>query len=126
MFLRFDSKEDRKKYGGSCFTEIQFCFLPDDTPLKKILNGNEDWRLDSLYVHGDSPFYSNYKDIFGNGIHRNMMEGFFDDHGITYYKADQIDDIVRRSLEQKPEGYELLSEWLEEAKNYNGFYICGI
>ena len=54
------------------------------------------------------------------------MEGFFDDHGITYYKADQIDDIVRRSLEQKPEGYELLIVWLEEAKNYNGFYICGI
>ena len=106
--------------------ELQFCFLPASASSKTILNGHEYWRDDSLYVHGDSPFYSAYKDVFGNGLHPNMTEGSFDTHGITYYRADQIDGIVQRILELKPEDYGLLIDWLEEAKKYNGFYILGI
>ena len=126
MILRFTSQDDRRKYGGSCFIEIQFCFLPAGTSSKTILNDHAYWRDDSLYVHGDSPFYSEYKDVFGNGVHPNMSEGLFDPAGITYYRADQIDGIVSRALQSKPEDYELLVVWLEEAKKYNGFYVLGV
>ena len=126
MFLRFASQDDRKKYGGSCFIEMQFCFLPASASSKRILNSHDYWRDDSLYIHGDSPFYTEYKDVFGKGLYHNMSEGSFDPYGITYYKADLIDGIIRRALELKPEEHELLIEWLEEAKKYNGFYILGI
>ena len=126
MFLRFDSQDERKRYGGTCFIEIQFCTLPEAIPLKTILSDHEYWRDDSLYVHGDSPIYSEYKDIFGEGIYYNMEKGLFDYYGITYYKAEQIDDIIARANVLKPEGYSILSDWLEEAKEYNGFYILGI
>ena len=126
MFLKFESQDERQKYGGTCFIEIQFCTLPAFTPLKIILNKHEFWRDDSLYVYGDSPIYSEYKNVFGNGIHRSMSEGLFDYYGITYYKAEQIDDIMSRACKLKPEGYRVLTDWLEEAKKYNGFYILGI
>ena len=126
MFLKFESQDERKKYGGTCFIEIQFCLLPASVTLKEILNSHEFWRDDSIYVYGDSPVYSEYKDVFGNGTHQNMSEGVFDYYGITYYKAEQIDGIINRAKKLKPEGYSILSDWLEKAKEYNGFYILGI
>ena len=126
MFLSFESQDERSKYGGSCFIELQFCLLPTSATLKDILNNYESWRDDSIYVHGDSPIYTEYKDVFGNGIHQNMSEGGFDYCGITYYKAEQIDAIIKRAKKLKPEGYSILTDWLVKAKGYNGFYILGI
>jgi len=34
MFHIFDSQEKRRKYGGSAFMEIQFCRLPEGTPME--------------------------------------------------------------------------------------------
>ncbi|MBP5384511.1 MAG: hypothetical protein J6Y57_06010 [Lachnospiraceae bacterium] len=126
MFLKFASQDERKEYGGTCFIELQFCNLPESTPAEKILDHDELWRNDSLYVYGDSPLYAEYKNIFGKGIYSNMSEGLFDYYGITYYKPELIDGIVDRAQEYKPDGYEILIDWLKDAKQYNGFYILGM
>ena len=134
MFLKFDSQDDRRKYGGSCFVELQFCKLPRESSLKEILGGIEYWRDDSLYVHGDSPIYQEYKDIFGFGIldngvedgEENVEEGLFNYYGVTYYKPELIDEIIERARDARPDGYATLIAWLEEAKQYNGFYISGL
>lgn len=126
MIMKFKSQEERKEYGGTCFIELQLCMLPKGTSVNRILRSHDYWRDDSLYVHGDSPFYSTYKDIFGAGIHPNMSEGYFDDYGVTYYASDKIDSIIAIALNTKPEGYTTLVEWLEEAKKHNGFYILGL
>ena len=128
MFLKFESQEKRKKYGGSCFIEIQFCKLPSGTNINRIINGYDHWQNDSLYVYDDKQgeFYDKYKDIIGSGIHHNMSEGYFDTWGVTYYGPEKIEDIESRLKEDKPEGYELLLSWFEEAKQYNGFYILGV
>nr|MCR5607938.1 hypothetical protein [Lachnospiraceae bacterium] len=78
------------------------------------------------YVSGESDFYKVYKDIFGIGLGSNGKESIFDYYDVTYYKPEKIDDIIKRAAEEKPEGYEILTEWLKKAKSYNGFYIMGM
>ena len=128
MFLKFASQDERREYGGTGFIEFQFCNLPEGTPVQTILalDNIVFWREDSLYVRGDSPLYAEYKNIFGKGIYNNMSEGLFDYYGITYYKPEQIEEIVNRAGEYKPDGYKILIGWLKEAKQYNGFYILGM
>jgi len=126
MLMKFLTQAERKETGGTCFIELQMCLLPEKTSLKKILTKHDYWRDDSVYVHADQPFYSVYKDVFGEGIHPNLETGSLDDCGVTYYRADQIDEIIRRADEAKPEGYSVLVDWLKEAKKHNGFYILGV
>ncbi|NLT08510.1 MAG: hypothetical protein GXY08_03305 [Ruminococcus sp.] len=126
MFLKFQSQEERRQYGGSCFFELQFCRSLREQSMEIILKQIRNWEDDSLYVHGDKPLYSVYGPIFGNGVHPNMTEGYLDPWGITYYKPDMIDGIIVRALQSKPEGYKMLIEWLNKAKEYNGFYILGV
>ena len=126
MFKKFQSHEERRKCGGSCFIELQFCTLPESECLEVILNHYDNWKNDSLYVHGDEPLYTVYGPIFGNGLHPNMTESYFDTWGITYYKPSLIEEIIERALQSKPVEYELLVDWLNKAKNYNGFYIRGV
>ena len=125
MFMKFNSQKERSQYGGSCFIELQFCRFPAGTDIKTIMSDYTFWLDDSLYVHGDDPFYSAYGQIFGKGIHPNMTESYPDPWGITYYRPDQIDEIIERAEKKKPLGYKILTEWLEEAKNYNGIIIHG-
>ena len=55
-----------------------------------------------------------------------MTTGLLDTWGITYYAPGRIGDIQERASSFRPEGYEVLVAWLEEAKEYNGFYILGV
>ncbi len=128
MFLKFQSQDQRRKYGGSCFIELQFCKLPSGTKIDRIINGYDHWQNESLYVYDNEQgaFYQKYKDIIGFGIHHNMSEGYFDTWGVTYFGPDKIEDIESRLKEHKPEEYEILLSWFEEAKQYNGFYILGV
>ncbi len=128
LFLKFDTQESRRKYGGSCFIELQFCRRPAGTKIKQILEGYAHWKDDSLYVYDDkqSEFYIKYKDVIGLGIHPNMSEGYFDTWGVTYYGSNRIGDIKERLKEHKPGEHEVLLEWLEEAEKYNGFYVFGV
>ena len=128
MFLKFQTQDQRRKYGGSCFIELQFCKLPSGTKIDRIFNGYDYWQNESLYVYDNEQgaFYQKYKDIIGSGIHQNMSEGYFDTWGVTYFDPDKIEDIESRLKEHKPEEYEILLSWFEEAKQYNGFYILGV
>ena len=126
MFLKFDSQKERSQYGGTCFIELQFCKCPEGTDLKTILSDYNFWLDDSLYVYGDDPFYAVYGPVFGNGIHPDMTKSYPDPWGVTYYRADQIDDIIERAEKKKPLGYKILTEWLNEAKEYNGIIIHGM
>ena len=126
MFLKFKSQDERKQYGGSCFIEISFCKLPKGAKEDTILSDIHYWREDSLYVSGGASFNEVYKDIFGIGLVDEGKEDLFDFYGVTYYKPEKIDDIIKRAIEVKPEGYEILTDWLKKAKSYNGFYILGM
>ena len=54
MFLKFQSQDDRRKYGGSCFIELQFCKVAVPEVMEDIFKHYDNWRNDSFYVHGDS------------------------------------------------------------------------
>lgn len=78
MFHTFKNREDRRAFGGSAFIEILYCKLKPNTRIKKIVSINAiDYRQDdSLYVYVDDieELYSNYKDIFNNGVYNNLKK----------------------------------------------------
>lgn len=128
MFHIFNSQEERSEYGGSAFIEIQFCRLPRNTSLSEIVAGDSIrfWMNDSLYVDDENEFYREYSQIFDCGTYNNKKNGIVDIYGINYYAPSQIEILLSRILEEKPAEYEVLTQWLERAKQYNGFYILGI
>ena len=130
MFHTFKSKQDRRAFGGSVFIEIQYCKLKQNTRIKKIVSVRaiNYWQDDSLYIYVDDidKFYSNYKDIFNNGVYNNLGKGEIDLFGINYYSSQQLIEIIDKIEKQKPLDYAVLLEWLKQGMNYNGFYILGI
>lgn len=130
MFYSFASQDERRKFGGSDFIEIQFCRLPHSTKIETIVSGDSlnYWHDDSLYVCGDdvNEFYNEYKCIFDCGVYNNLEIGAVDTYGINYYCPDFIELIITKLMNCKPTDYEILIEWLNKAKEFNGFYILGI
>ncbi len=128
VFHIFNSQEERIKYGGSAFIELQFCKLPCGISLSKIIDVDniKHWMEDSLYIDDENEFYSEYRNIFNCGIYNNGDSGIVDIFGINYYSKNQIKKLIDAIIKEKPVDYELLVQWLEYAKQYNGFYILGI
>jgi len=128
MFYTFTSQEERRRVGGSCFIEFQFCKLPIDTKINKIVFVDSINNLlnDSLYVSDENYFYEEYNNIFDYGIYSNLERGIVDIYGINYYPPELIEVIINKILKETPSDYKKLVEWLEKAKAYNGFYILGI
>lgn len=128
LFHTFGSQEERRKFGGSAFIEVQFCKLPVGTKLKKIVavGSIKNWQNDSLYIDDVDLFYTEYSPIFNCGIYNNLKRGIVDIFGINYYTPDLLDSITQRLDIDKPIDYKLLTDWLKKAKVYNGFYILGI
>jgi hypothetical protein len=128
MFYTFTSQEERRRVGGSCFIEFQFCKLPIDTKINKIVSVDSinNWLNDSLYVSDENYFYEEYNNIFDYGIYSNLERGIVDIYGINYYPPELIEVIINKILKETPSDYKKLVEWLEKAKAYNGFYILGI
>lgn len=64
MFL---TDTERKRLGGTCFIEFQYCRLPAGTPLPKLVSVRaiRSRKAGSLYVSGDdqNDFFEAYKDI---------------------------------------------------------------
>ncbi len=52
LFYTFKSQDERRKFGGSAFIEIQFCMLPVNSKIERLVAvGNiEHWNNDSLYI----------------------------------------------------------------------------
>lgn len=130
LFHTFSSQEERRKFGGSCFFEIQFCRMPQKTEVEILtaVDSIHHWLDDSLFVSGDDDhvFMKEYARIFDRGIYNNLETGTIDPYGINYYGPDLIDTLIAKLLEIRPADYENLVEWLTTAKKYNGFYILGI
>lgn len=130
MFYTFSSLEERREFNGSDFFEIQFCRLPKKTEIEIIVavDSISHWLDDSLYVSGDddNAFFEEYGCIFDGGFYNNLETGTIDPYGINYYGPNLIDTIIAKLLEIKPTDYEKLVEWLDTAKQYNGFYILGV
>ena len=128
LFHEFASQEERRSFGGSAFIEVQFCKLPKNTNVKKIvaINRINHWQNDSLYISDEETFYKEYCNIFNCGIYNNLQSGTFDMFGINYYDSTLIDSIIAKLQQDTPADYKILIEWLIKAKEYNGFYILGL
>ena len=129
MFYSFASQEERKRVGGTCFIEIQYCKMPADTSMKQIVSVSiSHWHDDSLYISGDdeNEFYDEYSGIFDCGIYNNLKVGAVDCCGINYYKPELIPLLIERICNKEPADYKKLVDWLGKAKQYNGFYILGL
>lgn len=131
LFLTFNSQEERRQFGGSCFIEIQYCRLPPCTEIKEIVSVNavQHWKNDSLYIHGDNMgvFYSSYGTIITGGIYNNNMErGPVDLYGINFYSQEQASQIISRIEAETPPEHQTLLDWLKAGERYVGFYILGL
>lgn len=130
MFHTFNTQEERRKSGGSAFVEIQFCKMKSKTTIQNLVavSSVNHWQDDSLYIYLDDIeiFVKEYGDIFDCGIYNNLKSGLVDIYGINYYKPDTVETIISKILRNKKTDYEILIEWLNKAKSYNGFYILGI
>lgn len=128
LFHKFDSQEERSEYGGSAFLEMQFCRLPAGTGIGTLVAVDSivNWLNDSLYISDENLFYEEYSRIFDCGVYNNGRTGPVDVYGINYYGPEQIDLLLARIQETEPEDWQVLTEWLKEARKYNGFYILGI
>ena len=128
LLLTFPSQEERRKFGGSAFLEIQFCRMSKETPINAIVavENIKNWQNDSLYVHEIADFISIYGKYFDGGIHNNMKSGSLDVYGINYYSSDFLKRLIERILNDKPAEYNQFVNWLKQAEKYNGFYILGI
>lgn len=122
MFNTFQNRE------GTAYIELQYCKLEKSSKLKKIVNKIKYWSNDSLFIKSDEidNFINMYCDIIGYGIYNNLKNGLVDPFGINYYKPENIEEIQFRLKENKPKEYEILYDWLEKGKKYNGFYILGL
>lgn len=130
LFHAFNSQEERRNFGGSAFIELQFCKMPPETKIKKIVASNSinNWQNDSLFIYMDdqNTFWQKYSNIFDCGIYNNLNSGIVDIYGINYYAPALIDSIIKKLQESQPLEYNVLIDWLIKAKSYNGFYILGI
>lgn len=128
LFHVFSSQEERRNFGGSAFIEIQFCKMPYGTESKKLVavNSINHWQDDSLYIDDENTFYQEYSNIFNCGISSNLKSGTVDIFGINYYAPSLVDSIIAKLQKDKPSDYQRLIEWLNKAKEYNGFYVLGI
>ena len=128
LFYTFNSQEERRRFGGSDFIEIQFCRLPDGTALNKAveIDSIKPWQNDSLYIADDVGFFHEYSSIFDCGVYNNLKSGTVDLCGINYYIPSLTDNIIEKICKNEPDDYEILVEWLIKSKAYNGFYILGL
>lgn len=128
LFHTFRSQAERRRQGGSCFVELQFCRMPPGTPVRRLVDVDSirNWMDDSLYVDDETALYREYGRFFTGGVYNNLRRGPVDLYGINYYESAMIDPLMERLRREQPPEYETLLGWLERAKDYNGFYILGI
>lgn len=124
----FRTAEERKKIGSTDFISLRYCKLPAETTLKDKAQWMEYgvWPSDSLYSNEEFLFFDHYKGIFDCGISDELKPGEVYMWGNTYFEPALIDSIIEKLNNIKPLDYELLIDWLNKAKEYNGFYFQGV
>ena len=130
LFHIFSSQDERRKFGGSYFIEIQYCSLDPGTAMEQIVSVDAitHWKDDSLYIYGDDEeaFVSQYGDILTGGTYNNGQSGIIDPYGINYYAPHQIHIIVKQLEEMRPSGHQMFLAWLKKVREHNGFYVLGL
>ncbi|MCI8844597.1 MAG: hypothetical protein HFF08_10935 [Oscillospiraceae bacterium] len=130
LFHIFSSQDERRKFGGSYFIEIQYCSLDPGTAMEQIVSVDAitHWKDDSLYIYGDDEeaFASQYGDVLTDGTYNNGQSGIIDTCGINYYAPHQIHVIVKRIEEMRPSSHQMLLAWLKKVREHNGFYVLGL
>lgn len=128
LFFTFKSQSERRDFGGSALIEFQFCKLPAGTDIAEIVSGDglNFWQNDSLYVCDENAFFIEYSRFFDGGTYNNLQKGIVDIYGINYYSSLFTDRVTKKILNKKPPDYEILLDWLNKSKEYNGFYILGL
>ena len=130
LFHIFSSPDERRKFGGSYFIEIQYCSLDPGTAMEQIVSVDAitHWKDDSLYIYGDDEeaFASQYGDVLTDGTYNNWQSGIIDTCGINYYAPHQIHVIVKRIEEMRPSSHQMLLAWLKKVREHNGFYVLGL
>ena len=126
LFCQFASQEERRAAGGSAFIELQYCRLPQNTPLKRILSVEKltHWQLDSLYVADEEAFARAYASLFADALHADGHTGEPDLYGINYYPPQRVEELEQEIRRVQPTQAALLLNWLQGATN--GIYILGI
>ncbi len=124
LFYRFDSQEERRRVGGSCFLELQN--LPAGTPPEEQLAHLCHWQDDSLYAADENEFYRLYGDIFSGGRYPNGESGAVDVYGVNYYDEAARQRILTRLTLERPPEYEVLAAWLRQGEGGSGFVLLGI
>ncbi len=129
LFYKFRSQNERRKFGGSGFIELQYCRLLPDTEIQEIVSVDaiEYWKNDSLYILGEDmeSFYLSYNAILTDGVYNNMERGPVDPYGINFYSQEQAVQIIERLKAERPPEYQPLLNWLNAGRQYIGFYILG-
>lgn len=130
LFHSFASQEERRAFGGGDFVELQYCKLTHGTAIREIVSFSmiKHWEDDSLYLCGDdlNVFYEVYGEILTGGTYANLEHGYLDCCGINYFSSEQAETIRQKLQAEQPIDYELLLNWLEQEKQYNGFYVLGV
>ena len=130
LFRTFSTQEERRKFGGTDFMELQYCRLPQGTELKQVVSVDaiDHWKNDSLYIYGndENEFMSYYGKIFTGGTYNNLECGPVDTCGINFYSYEQTLLMLEKVQEMKPLDYQVLANWLEKAKAMNGIYFLGL
>ena len=128
MFYIFHSQEERRAFYGGAMLEMQFCKMNPAYGMEELVavDNIAHWQDDSLYVADENLFYQEYGHIFTAGVYNNLASGPVDLYGINYYAPEQTASMIEKIRAEKPCGYELLTDWLEKSRAYNGFYILGL
>ncbi len=110
MFHTFSNINERRKFGGSAFIELQYCKLSAQTKLKKIVSikAIQNWKDDSLYIHVNDldSFVESYGSILNIGTYNNMKSGVIDVFGINYYTIENVKQLIDVITNRKPQGHE--------------------
>lgn len=128
LFRQFRSPEERADAGGSDFVELQFCTLPRGTATKKLvaISNITHWKNDSLYVSDAQRFLQSYGHIFADGVYNNLQTGPVDVCGINYYAPERVMPMMAQVRREAGQESEVLAQWLDRARWYNGFYVLGV
>lgn len=124
LFYRFDSQEERRRVGGSCFLELQN--LPAGAPPEEQPADLCRWQSNSLYAADENEFYRLYGAIFTGGRYPNGESGAVDLCGVNYYDEAARQRILTRLTLERPPEYEVLAAWLRQGEGGSGFVLLGI
>lgn len=125
MFVDFLEKGKNTDY-----IEIQICMADVNTSPYELVNiKNIHFGLSSsIYIDFKNyeQFFQKYNIYFNNALHANLEENELDPYGINYFSVDKTIHIIDKIKNDKPLEYDKIINFLNKAKDNNGFYILGI